>query len=124
LTRYLRFDHVVALHDAVAPSGIRDAGAIAAAVARPRATAFGEDAYGTVWEKAAALLHSIACNHAFVDGNKRAAWLAAATFLGVNGHPLDTVFSQHEAEELMVAVAEGGYPDVASIAAELVKFFL
>lgn len=40
-----------------------DEGLLQAAVARPRATVFGVDAYPTVWDKAAALLHSLACNH-------------------------------------------------------------
>lgn len=123
MTRYLTLEHVIALHDAVTSPGIRDAGAIAAAVARPQATVFGEDAYPTDWEKAGALLHSLACNHGFTDGNKRAAWTSAATFLEVNGHPLDPAFDQREAEEFMVAVAEGRYESVADIAGALVKFF-
>jgi death-on-curing protein len=83
---------------------------------------FGEDAYATIWEKAAALLQSLACNHGWVDGNKRTAWVAAFTFLTVNGHPLDPRFDQDAAEEFMVAVAEGRYTDVAVMAGELVKF--
>ena len=52
---------------------IRDVGLLEAALARPRATAFGSDAYPTLTDKAAALLHSLAKNHALVDGNKRLA---------------------------------------------------
>lgn len=122
MTRYLTLEHVIAIHDTMDSQGIRDAGAIAAAVARPQATVFGEDAYPTVWEKAAALLHSLARNHAFVDGNKRTAWVCALTFLTLNGQPLDPGFDVDGAEDFMVAVAEGRYPDVASIAGELVKF--
>jgi death on curing protein len=123
VTVYLTFEQVLAIHDAVAgPSGIRDAGAIQSAVGRPHATAFGADAYATVWEKAAALLQSLACNHGWVDGNKRTAWVAALTFLTVNGHPLDPAFDEDAAEEFMVAVAEGRYSDVAVIAGELIKF--
>lgn len=44
------------------------------AVARPKAGVFGEDAYSTLDDKTAALLHSLARNDAFVDGNKRTAW--------------------------------------------------
>jgi death-on-curing protein len=120
---YLTFEQVLAIHDAAAGlSGIRDAGAIQSAVGRPQATVFGEDAYATIWEKAAALLQSLACNHGWVDGNKRTAWVAAFTFLTLNRHPLDPGFDQDAAEELMVAVAEGRYADVAVIASELVKF--
>ena len=123
MTVYVSFEQVVAIHDAVAgPSGIRDAGMIQSAVGRPQATAFGADAYPAIWEKAAALLQSLACNHGWVDGNKRTAWVVAFTFLTVNGHPLDPGFDQDAAEEFMVAVAGGHYKDVADIAGELVKF--
>lgn len=45
----------------------------------------GQDAYFDLFTKAAALLHSVANNHALVDGNKRLGWLATAVFLGING---------------------------------------
>ena len=67
------------------PPPIRDAGLLASAVARPQTTVFGDDAYPTIWLKAAALLQSIVNNHALVDGNKRLGWLATATFLELNG---------------------------------------
>ena len=54
-------------------------------LARPRASAFGQDAYETFAQKAAALLHSLARNHALVDGNKRLALAATIAFVGVNG---------------------------------------
>jgi death-on-curing protein len=53
------------------------------AAARPRATAFGEEAYGDVHEKAAALLHSLARNHPLVDGNKRLALAATIAVYGM-----------------------------------------
>jgi death-on-curing protein len=53
--------------------------------ARPRATAFGADAYSSLLGKAAALLHSVARNHALVNGNKRLALAGLIAFLGVNG---------------------------------------
>lgn len=126
MTIYLTFEQVLAIHAAATGgrAGILDAGAIQAAVARPQATAFEEDAYSSIWEKAAALVQSLACNHGFTDGNKRAAWTCAMTFLDVNGHPLDPAFDQEAAEEFMVAVAEGRYRRVGDIAGELVKFTL
>ena len=124
MTEYLNAEDVIAIHDRHAGmSGIRDAGLIESAVARPQATVFGEDAYPTVWEKAAALLHSVAGNHAFVDGNKRTAWLCARVFLALNGHQPDPETDEDAAVAFVVAVAEGRYEDVASIASELVKFF-
>ena len=50
---------------------VRDYGLLEAAVARPQATVFGQDAYPDLDAKAAALLHSVARNHALIDGNKR-----------------------------------------------------
>ena len=67
------------------PPPIRDIGLLGSAAARPKTTAFGEDAYPDLVAKAAALLQSIVNNHALVDGNKRLGWLATAVFLELNG---------------------------------------
>ena len=109
--------------DLVGEALILDAGLIESACGRPQATAFGSDAYPGIWEKAAALLQSLACNHCFADGNKRTAWAAVTAFLTVNGHPLDPAFSVREADELVLAVATGGMRGVQPIASALVKFF-
>lgn len=84
---------------------VRDMGLLASAAARPRTTAFGEDAYPGFAERAAALLHSLARNHALVDGNKRLAWGATRVFCLLNGRDLD--FTVDEAEHLVVGVAAG-----------------
>jgi prophage maintenance system killer protein len=63
-----------------------EAGALESALARPRASVFGQDAYPDLHLKAAALLHSLAWNYALVDGNERLAWTACRTFLAINGH--------------------------------------
>ena len=81
------------------------------------ATAFGEDAYPTIHEKAAALLHSLARNHALVDGNKRLAFAGTIAFLGMNG--LRLTFTNDEAYDLVIAVATGQLDDVPAIAAPL-----
>jgi death on curing protein len=70
------------------PLPLRDAGLLAAAAARPLATAFGADVYPDLWTKAAALLDSVVNNHALIDGNKRLGWLATAVFLELNGVPI------------------------------------
>ncbi len=88
-------DHVV----------VRDAGLLAAAAARPQMTVFGDDAYPTFEDKAAALLHSLVSNHALVDGNKRLAWSAARVFCLLNGR--DLTYSVDEAEDLMLSAASG-----------------
>jgi death-on-curing protein len=53
--------------------------------ARPFQTAFGEPIYRSSYERAAALFHSIICNHAFVDGNKRTGTVAALLLLDAEG---------------------------------------
>ncbi|CCK29730.1 hypothetical protein BN159_5351 [Streptomyces davaonensis JCM 4913] len=97
---------------------MRDAGLFASAVRRPRARMFGTEAYADLYEQAAALLHALATNHPLVDGNKRTAWLAAATFLGVNGVDLAEC-DQDTAYDLVIDVASGAEGDVGRIAGRL-----
>ena len=96
---------------------VRDIGLLDSAVARPRATAFGADAYPDLDTKAAALLHSIARNHALVDGNKRLALAATIAFYGVNGRRL--TLTNDEAYDLIVSVAAGELDSVGQIAGRL-----
>lgn len=96
---------------------VRDYGLLESALARPQATAFGEDAYGDIHHKAAALLHSLARNHALVDGNKRLALAAVLAFHGMNG--LRLTVGNDEAFRLVMGVATGDLADVADIAAAL-----
>lgn len=92
---------------------VRDIGLLASAAGRPQTTVFGDDAYPTLADQAAALMHSIARNHALVDGNKRLAWSATRIFCLLNGR--DIVFDVDEAEALVLAVARGDadVPDIA-----------
>jgi death on curing protein len=96
---------------------IRDAGLLESALARPRATAFGADAYPDLDSKAAALLHSVARNHALVDGNKRLALAAVIAFYGVNGRRL--TLTNDEAYDLVIDVAVGHLDSVEEIATRL-----
>jgi death on curing protein len=113
---YLVLEDLLALTRALGAGPVRDLGLLDAACSRPRSSAFGEEAYPTLALKAAALLHSIARNHALVDGNKRLAWLGAVVFLDLNGHQV--ALSDDEAFELVMAAAEGRL-DVEGIAAGL-----
>lgn len=103
---YLDVDDLVALAVALLgePPPIRDLGLLAAAAARPQASAFGDDAYPDLWTKAAALLHSVVKNHPLVDGNKRLGWLACAVFLDINGSD-PTIASNDDVHELVMHVA-------------------
>ncbi len=98
---------------------LRDVGLLESALARPRATAFGADAYPTIHDKAGALLHSLALNHGLVDGNKRLALAGTIAFLGMNGWRL--TLTNDEAYDLVIDVIQGGLEDVAAIAARLAE---
>jgi death on curing protein len=85
---------------------VRDAGLLDASAYRPQATMFGDDLYPTIHQKAAALMESLVCNHALIDGNKRLAFAATVVFYGLNGWRLEL---PHEdaAVDLVLAVAKG-----------------
>jgi death-on-curing protein len=97
--------------------GVRDYGLLEAALARPQATAFGKDAYPHLDAKGAALLHSVARNHALIDGNKRLALAALIAFYGLNGRRL--TLTNDEAYNLVINVATGQLDTVDDIAAIL-----
>jgi death-on-curing protein len=99
------------------PPEIRDAGLLEAALARPPASAFGEAAYPTIHEKAAALMHSLARNHALVDGNQRLALAATIAFYGMNGTRL--TLTNDAAYDLVIEIASGGLDEVPEIASVL-----
>jgi death-on-curing protein len=96
---------------------VRDYGLLESALARPQATAFGSDAYPSLDAKDAALLHSLARNHALIDGNKRLALAATIAFYGVNGRRL--TMTNEEAYELIMDVAAGKIDSVDEITAVL-----
>ena len=99
------------------PPPVRDLGLLEAAASRPRASAFGSEAYPDIWTKAAALLQSIAKSHPLVDGNKRLGWLACAVFLELNDVDV-TAASNDEVYDLVMWVA-ADTEDVNAIAARL-----
>ena len=92
---------------------VRDYGLLEAALARPQATAFGKHAYLSLDAKAAALLHSLARNHALIDGNKRLGLAAMIAFYGLNGRRLTLT------NDLVMNVAAGELEQVEEIAAIL-----
>lgn len=103
------------------PPEVVDWGLLDSAVARPQASAFGDDAYPTLHAKAAALLQSLARNHVLVDGNKRTAWGAAWTFLILNGvYPAP--YDVDAAEAFVNDVATGKLVDISEIA-DLLKTY-
>ena len=84
---------------------VSDPGLFESSLMRPTATVFGRDAYPTVWDKAAALLHSLVTTQSLADGNKRTGWAACWLLLGLNGHHLSPEFDTDAAEQFILAVA-------------------
>jgi death-on-curing protein len=122
VTEYLDLDDLLAAADAAVGSraDVRDVGLLQAAVARPQATAFGEEAYPSLDEKAAALLQSIVAGHPLVDGNKRLGWIALRLFYRLND--ADVRPTPDEAFGLVVSVASGDRRDVTEIAGTLARW--
>lgn len=99
------------------PPEVRDVGLLEAAVARMRASVYGEDAYPDLHTKAAALLHSIVTGHALVDGNERLGWVGVRLFYRMNDH--DLRMPSDVSYDLVTAIAGGTIRDVDDIAARL-----
>jgi death-on-curing protein len=96
---------------------VRDYGLLESALARPRASVYGADAYPDLHLKAAALMHSLSRNHALVDGNKRLAWAACRTFLAINRQWITA--PEDDRFDFVINVATGAAPDVNQIADQL-----
>ncbi len=100
--------HVILMQRYGGAPGVRDPGALEAALFRPQ-TGYYED----IVMEAAALLESLAINHPFVDGNKRIAFAAADVFLRINGWRLRRPPMQIHAE--MIAMFETRTFDIAHL---------
>jgi death-on-curing protein len=105
MTRSISADDLIDINAAVlgGTALVRDAGLVSSAAIRPDTYAFGVEAYPTIDEKAAALLHSVICNHAFIDGNKRTGWVAARVLLALHGK--GPGLTEDEAYELVIRIA-------------------
>jgi death-on-curing protein len=110
MTYYISTEEALIVHFRIIKSfggthGVRDLSLLESALARPQA-GFGEhEAYPDIFTKAAVLLHSLAKNHPFIDGNKRTSLAVTKIFLKRNEYDL---FSRHQKTvEFMVHVAEG-----------------
>lgn len=97
--------------------GVRDRGLLESALARPRS-----GYYRSLSEQAAALLQSLAGNHAFVDGNKRMAFAAATVFLRMNGFRVEV--DADEAERFLIHDVIQRHADVPIIAEWLERFLI
>jgi death on curing protein len=102
---YLSVEDLLSLVNALHAGPVRDLGLLDSGCHRPRSGFLGHEAYPALAGKAAALMHSVAGNHALVDGNKRLALLATVVFLQINGYRLD--LTDDEAFDLVLSVAAG-----------------
>ncbi|PJC31686.1 type II toxin-antitoxin system death-on-curing family toxin [Candidatus Roizmanbacteria bacterium CG_4_9_14_0_2_um_filter_39_13] len=89
--RYIDIEEVYIIHERMLQigggrEGMRDFTLLHSAVERPKATFGGNYLYGSIWTKAAALLHSLVNNHAFNDTNKRTGFFSTIRFLDLNGY--------------------------------------
>jgi death on curing protein len=104
---HLRVEDLLSIAEEILGTpAVIDIGLLDAAAHRPQASAFGQDAYPTIHEKAAALLDAVVRHHALVDGNERLGWAATVVFYDLNGIDLRPS-SVDEVVELVVAVAAG-----------------
>ena len=108
--RYLDREEVEVLHGLPLErdggiAGIRDLGALEAALAQPRQTFGGQDLYPSLVEKATALAFSLIKNHPLLDGSKRIGHAAMETFLDLNGHRTEATVD--EAERMVLAITSG-----------------
>ncbi|WP_025690954.1 type II toxin-antitoxin system death-on-curing family toxin [Paenibacillus zanthoxyli] len=112
MTNFLTKEEVISAHyfmmkrmNDAEQAGVKDHGLLESAVHRPQQSIFEEDAYPTLFDKAAAFLESLVKNHCFHNGNKRTAYLVTKSFLMLNGYHLR--MEREYAVEFIVDVAKG-----------------
>lgn len=104
---FLTLEQVLAIHfDQIrrygGSHGVRDLPLLESAVQRPQASFMGQDLYESLFDKAAALFHSLVLNHPFIDANKRTATVATGWFLHLNGYDLRVSLKQLEEASLNI----------------------
>lgn len=105
--RYLTSQEVIAINVAMIQKysvgehiGVKSPHLLESALHRPKSSAFGEDAYLSIWEKSSALFESLGQNHPFQNANKRTAFTALLLFLRYNGYRF--IMDQKQAENFTV----------------------
>jgi death-on-curing protein len=110
VTLYLSIEQVLEIHAYQirrfgGSAGLRDRGALEAAIGRPQMTFGGDDLYPEIAAKAGALMHSLVMNHPFVDGNKRVG--AHAALLFVRANEMEPEITPAELTEVTLSLARG-----------------
>lgn len=122
-TRYVSIEVALALHATVlqltnGTLGVRDMNSLLGCLERPKTTIGGVEMFPTIFLKAAALTETIARNHPFIDGNKRAAHLIGRELLVLNGYELEPEPGEIEKNMLWIVTQK---PPLEEIAAWLEK---
>lgn len=107
---FLSVEEVIQIHDELISEygglhGVRDLGLLISALEMPKAAMYGEYLHDSIFDKAAAYLFHIICNHAFVDGNKRTGAAVTLIFLIQNG--VKVKYNLDDFEEMVCCVAKG-----------------
>jgi len=104
--QYLSLEEVIEIGQALIQYfRIRDIGLLESAINRPSTSIYGKEAYESFAEKVAALMHSLASNHALIDGNKRLTWASGRLFAMINDK--DFKVGVDKTEEVIVGLASG-----------------
>lgn len=106
---FLSVEEVIQIHDDLVSAyggshGIRDMGLLMSAIEMPKAMMFGEFLHESIYDKAAAYLFHIVCNHAFLDGNKRTGAAVSLVFLIQNG--IKVKYNLNDFEEMVCKVSQ------------------
>lgn len=116
---YLDGEELLRLHKIVVDyaggsHGVRDAHLLGSILVKPQMEFGGEEAYPTMWGKAACYMESLAKYHVFVDGNKRTSVAATARFLRLNGYRLTATNKGLEQCIVGVIVKKRSIPSIAA----------
>lgn len=116
--QYLSVEQVLAAHAALikrygGSQDIHDQGLLESAVFRPQASAFGQEAYPTLFEKCAVLGYSLIQNHPFLDGNKRTGFAAMHLMLLINDYDLTSATGEEIAMAENIASGKMLEPEIA-----------
>ncbi len=107
--KFLTVKEIIEIHDGLITAygglhGIRDMGLLISAIEMPKAMIFGEYLHESIYDKAAAYLFHIVCNHAFLDGNKRTG--AAVTLIFLKQNEIKIKYNIPDFEEMVCKVAQ------------------
>lgn len=103
------------------PIGLKDLNALDMAVNQVNASAFGEEVYPSIYEKAAILMIQLIKKHPFHNANKRTALMSALVFLRINGYSF--VLPQQDEVDLVVYIAtfSGDFDQLKDDVSEVIK---